>query len=42
MKVGGRRELIIPPQLGYGNREIPGVIPAGSVLNFEIELLAVN
>jgi FKBP-type peptidyl-prolyl cis-trans isomerase len=42
MKVGGKRELIIPAHLGYGQREIPGVIPAGSILNFEVELLAVQ
>ena len=42
MKIGGRRELIIPPQLGYGSRAIPGVIPANSTLCFEVELLAVR
>ncbi|HLQ77729.1 MAG TPA: FKBP-type peptidyl-prolyl cis-trans isomerase [Terriglobia bacterium] len=42
MKIGGKRELIIPPQLGYGARDIPGVIPANSVLCFEVELLNVK
>ena len=42
MKVGGRRRLVIPPHLGYGDRGAGGVIKGGETLIFVVDLLSVR
>jgi len=39
MKVGGKRKLIIPPELGYGSKGAGGVIGPDAILHFDVELV---
>jgi FKBP-type peptidyl-prolyl cis-trans isomerase len=42
MQVGGVRKLTIPSDMAYGNQGVPGVIPGGATLLFEVELLEIK
>jgi len=42
MKVGGKREIVIPPELGYGVRGADRAVPSNATLVYEVELLSVS
>lgn len=42
MRIGGKRRLVIPPQLGYGSRGIPGDVPPNATLVYDIELVDIR
>ena len=42
MKVGGRRKLVVPPSLGYGEEGVPPAIPPQATLVFDVEVLDVR
>ncbi|HLX11402.1 MAG TPA: FKBP-type peptidyl-prolyl cis-trans isomerase [Bacteroidota bacterium] len=42
MKIGGKRKLIVPPELGYGSQGYPGAIPPNSTLVFDVTLISIQ
>jgi peptidylprolyl isomerase len=42
MRIGGKRRLVVPPNLGYGSRGVPGAIPPNATLVYEFELLDIK
>ena len=42
MKVGGKRRLVVPPELGYGQKGVGGIVPPNATLVFEVELVNVR
>ena len=42
MRVGGKRQLVIPPSLAYGTNDVPSLIPPNATLVFEVEVLNIE
>ena len=42
MKVGGKRRILVPPELGYGNNEVGNLVPPNSIIIFNVELISIK